>query len=213
LQVKKVRLEQELAAAGDLRRLLFEQGKPLERAILEAMSLFGFDAQPYSAGDSEFDGLFVSPEGRCLGEAEGKDNRSINIDKFSQLERNLNEDFERDEVTEHAKGLMFGNAYRLKPIPDRGEFFTEKCVSAAKRIGAALIRTPDLFAPARYLKENPGDQGYAKKCRESIFVTAGAIVVFPEPPIVETSSLAEAGGLEGPHAPDEEAKVDSEPPR
>jgi hypothetical protein len=74
--------------------------------------------------------------------------------------------------------------YRLKPIADRPEFFTDKCISAAKRIGAALIRTPDLFAPARYIVEHQGDSEYAKKCREVIFSTAGAIVAFPELPIV-----------------------------
>lgn len=191
LQSKKAQLEKELQTAGSLRGLLFEQGKPLEWAILEAMGLLAFDSKPYSDGNSEFDGIFVCPEGRCLGEAEGKDNKAINIDKFSQLERNLNEDFEREEVTEHAKGLMFGNAYRLKPLRERREFFTEKCISAAKRIAAALIRTPDLFAPAKYLKEHPGDAEYAKKCRESIFAAAGSVVVFPEPPVAETASLAE----------------------
>ena len=138
LQSTKAKFEKELATAGNLRRLLFEQGKPLESVVLEVMGLFGFDAEAFSKDGSEFDGLFVSSEGRCLGEVEGKDNKPINIEKFSQLERNLNEDFDREEVKEHAKGLMFGNAFRLKPVLERGDFFTEKCVSAAKRIGAAL---------------------------------------------------------------------------
>lgn len=191
LQKKKSGLENELQAAGGLRGLLFEQGKPLESAVLEAMRLFGFDARPFASGESEFDGVFVSPEGRCLGEAEGKDNKPINIEKFSQLERNLNEDFSRDEVTEHAKGLMFGNAFRLKPVGERSEFFTDKCISAAKRIGAALIRTPDLFEPAKYLKEHPGDADYAANCREVIFAAKGTIVSFPEPPVAATTKLVE----------------------
>jgi hypothetical protein len=191
LQKAKVELERELDAAGNLRHLLFEQGKPLESVILDVMKLFGFEAQPFADGESEFDGLFSSSEGRCLGEIEGKDNKPINIDKFSQLERNLNEDFEREEVTEHAKGLLFGNAFRLKPVAERGDFFTDKCVSAAKRIGAALIRTPDLFHPAKYLRENPGDKEYAKKCRESIFSTVGSIVDFPKVPTAETITSPE----------------------
>jgi hypothetical protein len=186
MEATKADLEKELEKAGNLRGLLFEQGKPLEIVVLDAMRLFGFDAQPYSDGESEFDGLFVSPEGRCLGEVEGKDSKSISIEKFSQLERNLNEDFEREDVTEHAKGLMFGNAFRLKPVSERGSFFTEKCMSAAKRIRAALIRTTDLFAPARYLQGNPTDTEYAKKCRQSIFSTLGSIVEFPTPPLSET---------------------------
>jgi hypothetical protein len=191
LQARQVKFERQLENAGNLRRLLFEQGKPLESAILEAMKLLGFDAQPFVDGESEFDGVFVAPEGRCLGEAEGKDNKAINIEKFSQLERNIQEDFARDEVTEHAKGLLFGNAYRLTPIADRDEFFTDKCISAAKRIGAALIRTPDLFVPAKYVSENPSDAHYAKNCREAIFAAEGAVVTFPLPPVSDTAVLAE----------------------
>jgi hypothetical protein len=192
LQEKRAKLEGQLEDAGTLRRLLFEQGKPLESAILEAMRLFGFDAQPFKDGESEFDGVFVSPEGRCLGEAEGKDSKAINIDKFSQLERNLQEDFARDDVKEYAKGLLFGNAFRLKPIGERGAFFTEKCISAATRVGVALIRTPDLFAPAKYLKEDASDANYAKACREAIFNTAGDVVSFPSPPIKNTVSLMQS---------------------
>jgi hypothetical protein len=202
LQIDKANLEKQLNNAGDLRRLLFEQGKPLEGAVLEAMRLIGFDAQGFADGQSEFDGVFIGPEGRCLGEVEGKDNKAINIEKFSQLERNLQEDFARDEVTEHAKGLLFGNAHRLKPIADRPDFFTDKCISAAKRIGAALIRTPDLFAPARYVREHPDDLEYAKSCRDVIFSTAGTVVVFPEPPIGATTSLAQTSQTEALSAPD-----------
>lgn len=197
LTIKKEQLETELANAGGLRRLLFEQGKPLERAVLEAMKIVGFDGTAFADGESEFDGIFVSLEGRCLGEVEGRDNKAINIDKFSQLERNLQEDFARDEVTEHAKGILFGNAFRLLPVGDRPEFFTVKCLSASKRIGAALVRTPDLFAPAKYLNENPSDVDYATKCREAIFSAAGEIVSFPPPPCkAKSANRTDAGEVE-----------------
>jgi hypothetical protein len=126
--------------------------------------------------------VFVSPEGRFIGEVEGKDNRSINIDKFSQLERNLNEDFARDGVDQFAKGVLFGNAYRLRSVDARADPFTEKCRTAAKRLGVALVHTPDLFEPCRCLKNN-SDIDYARECRETIFRTVGDIVVFPAPPV------------------------------
>jgi len=197
LQAKSASLQDKLLQAGSLRRLLFEQGKPLEAAILEALRLLGFDAQPFADGESEFDAVFVSPEGRCLGEAEGKDNKPINIDKFSQLERNLQEDFASDNVTEYAKGALFGNAFRLLPLQDRGDFFTNKCMSAAKRVKAALVRTPDLFAPAKYMKESPSDVEYARHCREAIFRSDGEVVVFPPAPTTETSVLEERPQAEG----------------
>ena len=196
MQAKKASFQDKLHQAGSLRRLLFEQGKVLESAILEALRLFGFDAQSFANGESEFDSVFVSREGRCLGEAEGKDNKPINIDKCSQLERNIQEDFSHEDVTDYAKGVLFGNAFRLLPLQDRGEFFTAKCVSAAKRAKAALVRTPDLFAPAKYLKENPDDVEYTKQCREAIFRANGEVVVFPPPPVIETRVIEEESQAE-----------------
>ncbi len=191
LQTRKAALEAQLDDAGALRHLLYEQGRPLENAILGALKLMHFEAKPFSDGKSEFDAIFVCPEGRCLGEAEGKDNKAINIDKFSQLERNVQEDFARENVSEYAKAVLFGNAYRLSPIVDRGEFFTQKCVSAAKRTGAALVRTPDLFRPAKYLKEHPDDIQYARQCREAILSAKGEVVVFPSSPTDRVASPKE----------------------
>ena len=104
-----------LADAGSLKALLFEQGVPLEEAVLKAMRLMGFSANRYRDSESEFDGVFECSEGRCVGEVEGKDNKAVNIDKMRQLETNVLEDLSRDEVSEPAKAVLFGNAYRLTP--------------------------------------------------------------------------------------------------
>jgi hypothetical protein len=190
LQTEKAELTIQLEAEGNLRQLLYGQGKGLEAAILDALRLMGFTAEGYKNAESEFDSVFVSPEGRFLGEAEGKDNKAVNIDKFSQLERNLQEDFKRDDVSEYAKGVLFGNAHRLTPLAERGAFFTEKCLSGAKRAKIALVRTPDLFWIAKYLKENAGED-FARQCREAISSTEGECVSFPEIPrgTEETTSL------------------------
>lgn len=184
LQDEKSELQHELEQAGALRRLLYEKGVPLEEAIHEALTLFGFKTERYIDGESEFDAVFVSPEGRFLGEAEGKDNKPTNVDKLSQLMRNLHEDFSRDDVEDYAKGVLFGNAYRLAPIEERSESFTEKCKKGAAQAKIALVRTCDLVEPARYLKENT-DDGYAKKCREVILYTEGQVVEFPIPPRIK----------------------------
>ncbi len=196
-QEAKIKLEQELREAGSLRRLLYETGHQLEEAILEALRLFEFTAQRFDDGKSEFDAVFISPEGRFLGEAEGKEKQPINIDKLSQLERNLQEDFAREGVSEYAKGVLFGNPYRLTPVHERPAPFTEKCMAGAKRLGIALVFTPDLFAPAKYLKEQE-DLEYGRQCREAIFQCDGQIVIFPQPPIAsqaasDTLSLDENG--------------------
>jgi hypothetical protein len=185
LTARRKTLEADLEDAGTLRALLYETGKPLETAIILALKLLGFEANPYKDGESEFDAVFTSSEGRFLGEAEGKDNKAVNIDKLSQLERNLQEDFAKDGVTEYAKGVLFGNAFRLQPPGERQAFFTDKCLTAAKRLHAALVRTPDLFAPALYLSTRP-DSTYAEACRRAIYDTDGAVVEFPSQPAAET---------------------------
>lgn len=184
LQEQRRQSEDALAEVGKLRGLLYEQGKPLENVVTEALKLLGFDASRYVDGDSEFDSVFTSDEGRFLGEFEGKDSKAINIEKLSQLERNIQEDFAREEIVEHAKGVLFGNAYRLTPIAERADFFTAKCFTGAKRSNTILIRTPDLFPIARYLREN-NDPDYALICRKALAASEGKIVEFPPLPTAE----------------------------
>src|SRR5258706_1185485 len=183
LQQQKQKLESRLVDEGMLKKLLFEKGHPLEDAILSALKVIGFSANKYRNGESEFDAVFESPEGRFLGEAEGRDNSAVGIDKLCQLEMNIHEDLTRDEISEPAKGVLFGNAYRLIPLSDRGDFFTEKCKSAAKRSGTALIATPDLFVIAQYLIGEP-NENFSKECRRVILETSGETVKFPKPPIL-----------------------------
>lgn len=182
-------LQQDLADAGSLRRLLFEKGTLLEEEILVSLKLMGFKAETYNDGESEFDAVFFAAEGRFIGEAEGRDNKAIGITKFSQLERNLHEDFNRDEIEEIAKGVLFGNGHRLELPGERADIFTKKCMTAAKRTGIALVQTPDMFEPTRYLLRHPEDRDYAEACRLAIANTNGEIVSFPVPPLDESTGV------------------------
>lgn len=180
LQIKKNTLLTDLKGAGKLRALLYETGKPLEAAIIDSLEILGFKATNYEDDKSEFDAVFESKEGRLIGEAEGKDNKAINVTKLRQLALNVHEDLERDEIESPAKGVLFGNPYRLSPIKDRIDPFTEKCKTAAQTSSTALVFTPDLFDVTRYLS-NHKDASYAKECREIISSSIGR-VVFPEIP-------------------------------
>ena len=189
LQEQRNLIKERLQAEGLIRNLLFEKGPALEMAIIEALRIMGFQANNYKDAESEFDAVFEAPEGRFLGEAEGKDNAQVNIEKMRQLEMNIQEDFDRDDVEKHAKGVLFGNAFRLTDPSERNAYFTEKCVSAAKRGGIALVRTPDLFCACQYLAAR-NDADFALRCREAIFSAEGETVVFPSAPStpsVETS--------------------------
>lgn len=184
-QKRKEELSDQLRSAGAFRALLFEKGKPLENAIIDALRDFGFAATPFKDSDSEFDVVFESEEGRLIGEAEGKDNKAVNIDKLRQLSMNIHEDLQRESVKEPAKPVLFGNGFRLQPLGERADPFTEKCHSAAKNSSTALVFTPDLFSAVQYLVSHP-DDAYARACRQALLSSTGR-VTFPPQPATEQS--------------------------
>ncbi len=180
-----------LHAAGRLRALLYEKGKPLEAAIVDALTMLGFCAAPYKDTQSEFDVVFQAAEGRLLGEAEGKDTKAINVDKLRQLAMNIHEDLQREEVLSPAKGVLFGNGFRLTPPQDREPQFTEKCISAALLSSTALIPTSELFRVAQYMVET-ADEVFASACRESILNGVG-LISLPATPVAEAPDSEAAG--------------------
>ncbi len=170
----------EIEKAGALRALVYEKGKPLERAIIEALRVLGFSAEPFQDAQSEFDVVFESPEGRLIGEAEGKDNKAVNVEKLRQLAMNIHEDLQRAEVNAPAKGVLFGNPFRLSPPEERDVAFTTKCETAAKSSSTALVPCPELFKVVRYLLSKR-NASFARRCRLAIIRAAG-VVEFPEVP-------------------------------
>ncbi len=186
LQQQKEKHEQDIADESVLKRLIYENGKPLEAAVHQALEILGFSVTHYEDEESEFDVIFESKEGRLLGEVEGKDNKAINIDKLRQLAMNIHEDFSRVEVTDMAKGALVGNAFRLLEPTERPDFFTDKCITAAVRSCTALIRSDDLFTAARYLS-GKSDKKYSADCRGAILTAVGQ-VVFPEIPGASATS-------------------------
>ncbi|QWK79107.1 hypothetical protein [Ochrobactrum sp. BTU1] len=193
-QKQKEQASDALREVGSLRGLLFEKGIPLEGAIIKALRALGFEANNYKDASSEFDVVFSCPEGRLLGEAEGKDSKPINIDKLRQLAMNIHEDLEREDVTQQAKPVLFGNGYRLQNPRERNIQFTEKCISAAQASGTCLVQTSDLFRVAKYLSDTD-DQNFAKCCREIILSSAG-IAEFPEITIEESEEKIHLQSLE-----------------
>ncbi|MDF0521454.1 hypothetical protein P0R31_29850, partial [Bradyrhizobium yuanmingense] len=180
-QSRKEQVQDRLRDAAKFRVLLYEKGKVLERGIIDALKLLGFDAAPFKEGSSEFDAVFSSPEGRLIGEAEGKDTKAINIDKLRQLTMNIQEDLQREEVSAPAKGVLFGNGYRLSSPSERDAQFTEKCISSSRAMNTALVATTDLYRSVQYVSDT-GDLEYAKQCREVLLSSVG-LVSFPVPPM------------------------------
>jgi hypothetical protein len=163
-----------------LKDLLFETGKPLELAVIKALTILGYKADNYDDGELELDQIILSPEGfRFIGECEGKDNKDIDVSKFRQLLDGLNADFEKESVTEKAFGLLFGNPQRLISPNNRTLDFTLKCKTGAQRERIGLIKTSDLFRVCKIVLEKGGDE-FAKKCRDAINNQMGDIVIFPD---------------------------------
>ena len=179
MQAKKEVIEEEIKNFSRLRKLLFEKGKPLELAVLDALRILGFDdVDSFDDGESEFDAVFESDEAKFIGEVGGKDDGPIDIKKFRQLIHNLKN---CKNVKKKTKGVLFGNAYRLLPLFKRKETFTKKCISSLDEDPVALVSTPDLFEVAKYLSDNPADKDFATKCRDTLFKRVGR-VEFPEIP-------------------------------
>ena len=177
---KRTTLSNELLSEQALKRLLYEKGKSLEAAVTDALQILGYSAKNYDDGELELDQVIMSPEGgRFIGECEGKDKAAVNIDKFRQLESNIQEDLEKDEISEAAIGILFGNGFRMTSPEEREPQFTEKCIKNARRLGTILITTPDLYRAAKYIKES-GDSKFATECRRAITESRGALVEFPK---------------------------------
>lgn len=186
-KIEKLNIEIEkhndvLRKEESLKDLLFESGKALECAVINALHILGYQAENYDDGNLELDQIIISPEKeRFIGECEGKDNRDIDISKFRQLLDSLNEDFSREDISEKAYGILFGNPQRLIEPSQRNLDFTEKCVRGAQREQIALVKTSDLFTITKYLSEND-DEEFKRICRNAIKDQLGKIVQFPEIP-------------------------------
>lgn len=75
LNEKKTELNQNLEKEEQIKDLLFENGKPLENAIIEALRILDYEAENRYIGNNEIDILATSPEGDIFCcEAEGNGN-------------------------------------------------------------------------------------------------------------------------------------------
>ena len=182
LQSSNKKLQDIIKKEAILKGLLYETGTPLENSVIEGLKVLGYSAENYNDGNLELDQVITSPEGeRLIGECEGKDNKTINVTKFRQLNDSLAADFERDEVDNKAKGILFGNPMRLIDPKNRKDWFTDKAISGAVREGIALVKTPDLYKIVKYIQDS-GDNNFASNCRSAIADQAG-VVKFPDIPV------------------------------
>jgi hypothetical protein len=173
---EKRTLESKRITLAEFRALLYEQGKPLEDAVIRALKLMGFHAERFRKADIDHDVILESSEGRAIAEIEGKDNDSIHVDKIDQLTRVIDEDFYEHEV--YSDGILIGNPYRFTHPNDRKEEFTEKVRIAAKRKGFILLTSAELFKAVMKILEEPDSKDFKTACRIKILESKGEQVNF-----------------------------------
>ena len=200
IQSENEGLQKELDEENIIQGLLFETGKPLEKAVTKALNILGYTVEHYNDGILEVDQIIQSPEGqRFIGECEGKESKDVDIKKLSQLLKNIALDMERKEGA--ACGILFGNAQKEQEPAARSSGFTQNCKKTAEKQRVALVRTIDLFEVVKYLQDND-DEAYKKECRDAIYkrcesVKGDEIVKFPQPP----SSSPQPNGSSTTHKP------------
>jgi len=193
LKDERGKFADELRKYISLRDLLFEKGTKLEAAVRLALLEIGFEVGTFADGDSEFDIIFSCGPNRYLGEVEGKDGSAIDVAKISQLERNVQEEFQKADDDDARIGVLFGNAFRLTDPRGRGDAFTAKVLSTAKRTGSRLVKTQDLFTVAQYLRSTK-DEPFAEECRTALLKQVGQVVSFPAPPTTGPSQISSEVG-------------------
>ncbi|WP_415566410.1 hypothetical protein [Gluconobacter cerinus] len=97
------------------------------------------------------------------------------------MSTNLHEDLQREEVHQPAKGILFGNGYRLTKPGERETQFTDKCITSAASMSYGLVSTDRLYAAAQYLSGTSDDE-FARRCRMAMIEMSG-IVRFPDVPV------------------------------
>jgi hypothetical protein len=170
------KIVQEREKLASYRHLLYEQGKELERVVINSFKLMGFSAANFVQDDLEHDLILISDEGRAIAEIEGKDKDPINVDKIDQLNRVVDEDFKENGT--FAQGLLIGNPYRLLPLDERKDPFTKKVKIFAEKKTFKLLTTVELFSAVMKILENPNDDNYKKQCREKIFESSDLEIRF-----------------------------------
>jgi hypothetical protein len=178
LEEHKSNLIDSRTSLDDFKALLYEKGDILKDKVVETLCLLGFNAETVVTENTDFDVVFESSEGRAIAEVEGKDNDAIQKEKIDQLISAISQDFETSN--NFAKGVLFGNPYRLKKPDERDSPFTETVIRLSQKFDYALITTAELYNVAIYLLENPKDEEYKRACREAILSSAGFLSEFPK---------------------------------
>ena len=171
----------------NLKTLLYGQSHELEKGILEAMELIGFiNPHTYTTDNCEIDVLCSendNPGFLLIGEAEGASKGTVNNKKINQLHTHAATYITENDVDIEnlsISSVLFGNAFTAMPPEQRDqEYFGQHVYKIATLQNIKLVRTPDLFSAALYIKDTQ-DQAYAKQCYDLFFDGKSGQIEFPK---------------------------------
>nr|DAP11403.1 MAG TPA: hypothetical protein [Caudoviricetes sp.] len=183
IEVSKQLIEKE----QNLKTLLYGQSHELEKGILEAMALIGFvNPHTYTTDSCEIDVLCNendNPGFLLIGEAEGASKGTVNNKKINQLHTHVATYITENDVNIEnlsISSVLFGNAFTAMPPEQRDqEYFGQHVYKIADLQNIKLVRTPDLFSAALYIK-NTQNQTYAKQCYDLFFDGKSGQIEFPQ---------------------------------
>lgn len=171
----------------NLKTLLYGQSHELEKGILEAMELIGFiNPHTYTTDNCEIDVLCSesdNPGFLLIGEAKGVSKGTVNNKKINQLHTHAATYITENDVDIEnlsISSVLFGNAFTAMPPEQRDqEYFGQHVYKIATLQNIKLVRTPDLFSAALYIKDTQ-DQAYAKQCYDLFFDGKSGQIEFPK---------------------------------
>ena len=140
---QKSQLERKASDLKDYKKLLYETGSALEKIVRKVFNEFGYEPKPPLYGEE-----YVIEFNSKIGVIEVKGNKkSIKRDDFRQILDYLKE-YELKDLGKY-KGILIGNAWRLKPVDERDTkvtpIFPDNVMDIASKHGIALLSTIDLF--------------------------------------------------------------------
>jgi hypothetical protein len=184
-QIRKIQeeinqLRNRLGDSKSWRQLVYERDEALSRTVRRSMELLGFRAVEMKSSKGELGRLFQSPEGMVLCKVEGTDNAPIDKDQLLELFRtSADEMAQRDE---EISALLVGNAFRLQPLSQRKEQFTDSVRKIARRHNLGLITSRDLYDAISYALSHPEDEEFKAQCRSAFIAPTGETIRIPRPP-------------------------------
>jgi len=139
---EKQKLIEEQENIKRFKRLLYEKGRNLETSVRGAFRLLGFNVIEPKEYDEDYDLYIKEKNFTMVGEIEGTDNSVIDIDKFRQLFDYVNIEIDKDAK---CRGILIGNAFRLKDVKERSEQFSKKAIKRSDHQGYCRMTTSQLY--------------------------------------------------------------------